>query len=66
VMSKRRHRVVATRRQTEAALSLDLPRHISTLRVPGPRFASFLTPSCPADQLETALNQHFYALSERH
>ena len=31
VMGNKRHRIVATRRTTETASSLDLPRHISTL-----------------------------------
>ena len=34
-------------------------------RVAGQRFALFLTPNFPAGQRKTALNRHFYALSDR-
>ena len=43
VNGNKRHRLVATRRQTETALSLEQPRHISTLRDAGRRSAPYQT-----------------------
>ena len=57
-LGNKRHRIVATRRQTETAPSLDRPRHISTLRIAANRHTCCISTSPDANQRPRARSHY--------